>query len=78
MLQFMVVKLLARELALADFVLVLARRNAVFLDGVTVAIFHGLRDVLCVFSCAAVARFVVVWTGGRGLRRGGGSGGCCC
>ena len=41
----MIVKLLARELALADFVLVLVRGDAVFGDAVAVAVFHGLGDV---------------------------------
>ena len=41
----MVVKLLARELALANFVLVLVRGDAVFGDAVAVAVFHGLGNV---------------------------------
>jgi len=41
----MIVKLLARKLALADFVLVLVRGDAMLGDAVAVAVFHGLGDV---------------------------------
>jgi hypothetical protein len=41
----MIIKLLARELALADFVLVLVRRDTVFVDAIAVAVFNGLGDV---------------------------------
>lgn len=41
----MIIKLLARELALANFVLVLVRRDAVFFDTITMAVFNGLGDV---------------------------------
>jgi hypothetical protein len=58
MLLHMIIKLLAREFALTDFVLVLVRRDAVFQYGVAVAVFHGLGDVIGVFGCVAVAWFV--------------------
>lgn len=75
----MIIKLLARELALADFVLVLVRCDAVFADGITMAVFNGLGGV------GGVGGFVAVpWLGGirrRGGRGGGGGGGvvegCC-
>ena len=41
----MIIKLFARELALANFVLVLVRRDAVFFDAITMAVFNGLGDV---------------------------------
>jgi uncharacterized membrane protein YgcG len=72
----MIIKLLARELALADFVLVLVRRDTVFVDAIAMAVFDGLGDV------GDVGGFVEVpWMGGirrsRGGRggRGGGGGG---
>jgi hypothetical protein len=45
MLLHMIIKLLARELTLADFALVLVRRNAVFANGIAMAIFNGFGDV---------------------------------
>ena len=41
----MIIKFFARELALADFVLVLMRGDAMLGDAVAVAVFHGLGDV---------------------------------
>lgn len=41
----MVIKLLVRELALANFVLVLVRRDAVFFDAIAMAVFNGLGDI---------------------------------
>lgn len=55
----MVIKLLARELALANFLLVLMRGDAVFLDGIAMAIFNGLGDVFDVGIFEAVP-----WLGG--------------
>jgi hypothetical protein len=49
----MIIKLLARELALANSVLVLVRRHAVFFDAIAMAVFNGLGDVV------GVAGFVV-------------------
>jgi len=51
-----VVKLLARKLALADFVLVLVRGDAVFGDAVAVAVFYGLGHVRGVLGFVAVPR----------------------
>ena len=70
----MIIKLLARELALANFVLVIVRRDAVFVDAIAMAVFNGLGDV------GGGGGFVAVhWLGGirrmRGGRRGGGGGG---
>jgi hypothetical protein len=73
----MIIKLLARELALANFVLVLSRRDTVFVDAIAMAVFNGLGDV------GGGGGFVAVpWLGGmrrirggRGSRRGGGGGG---
>lgn len=77
----MIIELLARELALANFVLILMRGDAVFGDAVAVAVFHGLGHV------GGVLRFVAMpWSGGiRSFRgrcrcwrlrgRGGGGGG---
>ena len=45
MLLHMIIKLLARELTLADFVLILVRRDAVFADGIAMAVFNGFGDV---------------------------------
>lgn len=39
---YMIIKLLARELALADFSLILVCRNAMLLNRIAVAIFNGL------------------------------------
>jgi hypothetical protein len=72
-----IIKLLARELALANFVLVFVRRDAVFVDAIAMAVFNGLGDV------GGVGGFVAVpWLGGvrrirggRGRRGGGGGGG---
>lgn len=50
-----VVKLLTRELALANFVLVFVRGDAVFGDAVAVAVFHGLGDVGGVLGFVAMA-----------------------
>jgi hypothetical protein len=61
MLLHMIIKLLARELALADSVLVLVRRNAVFQDCVAVPIFDGLGDVVRVFGFVAVAWLGGIW-----------------
>jgi hypothetical protein len=68
MLLHMIIKLLARELALADSVLVLVRRNAVFQDRVAVPVFDGLGDVVRVFGFMAVAWFGGIWGGCWGLR----------
>lgn len=38
----MIIKLLARELALSHFILILMRRNGMFRDGVAVTFFNGL------------------------------------
>lgn len=70
MLLHMVIKLLTRELALADFVLVLVRCDAVFVDSVAMAVFDGLGDVRGVGGFAAMpysAGFRGVWgsVGGR-------------
>jgi hypothetical protein len=67
--QLVIIKLLAREFALADFVLVFVRRDAVLCDAITMAVFDRLGDV------GSVGRFVAVpWFGGirrvRGGRRG--------
>jgi hypothetical protein len=62
----MIIKLLARELALADFILVFVRRDAVFGDGIAVAIFNGLGGF------GAVGGFVAdLWLGGSERIRGG-------
>jgi hypothetical protein len=66
----MVIKLLARELALADFLLVLVRRNAVFGDAITMAVFNGLGDVRGVGGFVAVPWLAGIWGGGGGRRRG--------
>jgi len=52
----MVVKLLARELALANFVLVLVCRDAVFVDAIAMAVFNGLGDVGGVLGFVAMPR----------------------
>lgn len=41
----MIVKFLAREFALTNSVLVLVRRDAVFVDAIAMAVFNGLGDV---------------------------------
>jgi hypothetical protein len=62
----MIVELLARELALADFILVFVRRDAMFVDGIAMAVFNGLWDV------GSVGGFVAVpWLGGTLRIRGG-------
>lgn len=78
MLLHMVIELLARELALADFVLVLARCDAVFGDGIAMAVFNGLGDVGGIVGFVAVPWLIGtrrirggrrggrVWRGGRG------------
>jgi hypothetical protein len=70
----MIIILLARELALANFGLVLVRRDAVFVNAIAMAIFNGLGGVGGVGGCVAVR-----WLGGirrfRGGRRGGGGSG---
>jgi hypothetical protein len=68
MLLHMIIKLFAREFALADSVLVLVRRNAVFQDRVAVPVFDGLGDVVCVLGFVAVAWFGGIWGGCWGLR----------
>jgi hypothetical protein len=50
----MIIKLLARELALANFVLVLVRCDAVFVDAIAMAVFNGLGDVGGVVGFVAV------------------------
>lgn len=70
----MIIKFLIRERALANFVLVLVRGDAVFFDAIAMAIFNGFGDV------GGVGGFVAVpWLGGirrmRGGLRGGGGGG---
>jgi hypothetical protein len=75
--QLVIIKLFAREFALADFVLVFVRRDAVLCDAITMAVFDRLGDV------GSVGRFVAVpWFGGirrvRGGRRGSRSRGCGC
>lgn len=69
----MVIKLLARELALSDFVLVLVRSDAVFLDSISMTVFNGLGNVRGVSSFVAVPRLGGIGRirGGRGGRRGG-------
>jgi hypothetical protein len=59
----MIIKLLARELALADFILVLVRRDAVFFDAVAVAVLDGFGGI--------GVGVVVRWLGGFGSARGG-------
>jgi hypothetical protein len=80
----MIIKLLFRELPLAYFVLIFMRCDAVFVDAIAMAVFHGLGDV------GGVGGFVTVpwlcgfrrmrggWRGGGSgrRRRGGGGGGC--
>lgn len=56
MLLHMIIKLLARELALTDFVLVLMRRDAMFFDGIAMAVFNGLGHVRGVGGFVAVPR----------------------
>jgi hypothetical protein len=64
----MIIKLLARELALANFILVFVRRDAVFADGIAVAVFNRLGGF------GAVGRFVAdLWLGRPKRIRGGGS-----
>lgn len=46
----MIIKLLARELALADFSLVLMRRNAMLLNRIAMAIFDGLGGFIPVIE----------------------------
>jgi hypothetical protein len=41
----MVIEFLLGKLALADFVLILVRRNAVFGDCIAMAVFDGLGDI---------------------------------
>ena len=67
----MVIELLARELALANFVLVLVRRDAVFFDAIAMAVFDGLGDVGGVGGRSVA----VPWLGGIRRIRGGGRGG---
>jgi hypothetical protein len=55
MLQLMVIKLLSRKLAHTQLLLILARRNAVLVDCIAVAVFDGLGDVGGVFGFVAVA-----------------------
>jgi hypothetical protein len=55
----MIIKLLARELALADFILVFVRRDAMFGDGIAVSVFNGLGGF------GTVGGFVTdLWLGG--------------
>jgi hypothetical protein len=72
MLLHMIIKILARELAFAHFILVLVRRNAVFFDSITVAVFNGLGDIGGVVRFVALARFCSIGgiRGGRVGRRG--------
>jgi hypothetical protein len=70
----MIIKLFIRELALANFILVLVRRDAVFLDAIAMAVFNRLGGVGTVGGFMAVR-----WLGGgirgfRGGRSGGGVG----
>lgn len=67
----MIVKFFAREFALANFVLVLVRRDAVFVDAIAMAVFNGLGDVGGVGGFVLVSRpsgFTVI----RGAGRSGG------
>ena len=66
MLLHMIIELLARELTLTNFVLVLARRDSVLIDGITMAVFNGLGDVGGVGGLVAMP-----WFGGFGRLRGG-------
>jgi hypothetical protein len=50
----MVIEFLFAKLALADFVLILVRRDAVFSDCVAMAVFDGLGDIGCVGRLVAV------------------------
>jgi hypothetical protein len=74
----MVIKLLARELALADFVLVLVRRNAVLGDTIAMTIFNRFGDVVGIGGFVAVPWLCGIWgclggwSGGRSGRRSGG------
>lgn len=71
MLLLMVIKLLARELACADFHLVLMRRDAMLRDRIAVAVFNGLGDVGGVGCFVAVAWLGCIWGFVRGCGGGG-------
>ena len=65
-----VIELLARELALAHFILILVRCDAVFSDAIAMAVFNGLGDV-----GSGLCGFVAVhWLCGGGWRGRGGGG----
>lgn len=81
----MIIKLLARELALANFLLVFVRRDAVFFDAIAMAVFNGLGDIGSVGGFVAMPWFdgiirILVFMrriqggprGGSGGRRGSG------
>jgi hypothetical protein len=62
----MIIKLLARKFTLANFVLVLVRRDAVLVDAITMAVFNGFGDI------RGVGRFVTMpWLGSFRRFRGG-------
>lgn len=68
----MIIKLFARELPLADLVLIFVRRNAVFGDRIAVTVINRLRNVRCVGRFVTMAwksRFRGIM-GGRIWRRG--------
>jgi hypothetical protein len=55
----MIIKLLARKFTLANFVLILVRRDAVLVDAIAMAVFNGFGDI------RGVGGFVTVpWLGG--------------
>lgn len=62
MLLLVIIKLLARELARADFHLVLMRRSAMLHDRIAMAIFNGLGHVRGVGCFVAVAWSSRVWS----------------
>jgi hypothetical protein len=62
----MVIKFLARELALSDSVLVLVRGDAVFLNGIAMTVFNRLGYIRGVGGFMAVP-----WLGGFRRIRGG-------
>ena len=68
----MIVKFFAREFALANFVLVLVCRDAVFVDAIAMAVFNGFGDIGGVGGFVAVAWLGGIWSllGGRGGGRG--------
>ena len=63
----MIIKLLARKLALTNFFLVLVRRDAVLIDAIAMAVFNGLGDI------GGVGGFVAMsWLGSLGRIQGRG------